>query len=46
VCSSDLHALSDGEKKKWVGATESLFAEFGKKSPETATMIKKIIALR
>ena len=38
--------LSAAEKAKWVAATVGLFAEFGKKSPATAAMIKKIRALR
>jgi TRAP-type transport system periplasmic protein len=41
-----VHTLSPAEKKRWEAATEPLFAEFGKKSPETAMMIKKIRALR
>ena len=42
----NVYSLSAAEKKKWVGATESLFAEFGNKSPATAAMIEKILALR
>ncbi|HUT48144.1 MAG TPA: TRAP transporter substrate-binding protein [Alphaproteobacteria bacterium] len=41
-----VHTLSDAEKKRWVGATDPLFAEFGKKSAATAAMIAKIRALR
>jgi len=41
----EVHALSTEEKDKWVQATDSLFAEFGQKSPETAAMIEKIRAL-
>ncbi len=37
--------LSDDEKAKWVSASESLFDEFGKKSPATAEMIANIRAL-
>lgn len=40
-----VHELSAAEKARWVQATDSLFAEFGKKSPATAAMIKKIRAL-
>lgn len=41
----EVHTLSAEEKGKWVQATDSLFAEFGQKSPETAAMIEKIRAL-
>ena len=40
-----VYELSADEKTKWVEATDSLFAEFGEKSPETAAMIEKIRAL-
>ncbi|MCL4762585.1 MAG: hypothetical protein KJ018_12555, partial [Burkholderiales bacterium] len=38
--------LPDAEKQRWVAATQSLFDEFGAKSPETKAMIARIAALR
>ncbi|NOZ33130.1 MAG: TRAP transporter substrate-binding protein [Alphaproteobacteria bacterium] len=40
-----VHELSAEEKARWVQATDSLFEEFGQKSPETAAMIANIRAL-
>lgn len=38
--------LPDAEKARWMTATQSLFDEFGARSPETKAMIGKINALR
>lgn len=38
--------LSDAEKQRWMAATQSLFDEFGAKSPETKVMIGRIMAAR
>jgi C4-dicarboxylate-binding protein DctP len=39
-----VHRLNDAEKQRWMAATESLFDEFGAKSPETKAMIARIRA--
>ena len=41
-----VYRLSPEEKARWMAATQSLFDEFGAKSPETKAMIASIGALR
>jgi TRAP-type C4-dicarboxylate transport system substrate-binding protein len=38
----EVRTLDESERKRWVASTESLFAEFGSKSAETANMIARI----
>lgn len=38
----EVHAIAPEERARWIAATESMFAEFGQKSPKTAEMIQKI----
>jgi C4-dicarboxylate-binding protein DctP len=39
-----VHRLDAAEKQRWMAATQSLFDEFGAKSPETKAMIARIRA--
>ena len=41
-----VHKLSPEESAKWFAASKSLFDEFSAKSPETKTMVGKILAAR